>query len=81
MAYKYENHNIEPDIEILSQMADFYNTSIDYIVGHTDEQGRIEHREPFYLNKKETETIMQYRILTPDQQACVNQVIRTLLDK
>ncbi|MGN0530228.1 MAG: helix-turn-helix transcriptional regulator [Eubacterium sp.] len=30
---KYENHNIEPDIETLKNMAKFFNTSIDYLVG------------------------------------------------
>lgn len=33
---KYENHNIEPDIETLVQIADYFNTSVDYLVSHTD---------------------------------------------
>ena len=32
---KYENHNIEPEIAVLKRMADYFNTSIDFIVGHT----------------------------------------------
>ena len=32
---QYENHSIEPDIALLTQMADYFNTSIDYIVGRT----------------------------------------------
>ncbi len=31
---KYENHNVEPDIETLGAMADYFNVSIDYLVGH-----------------------------------------------
>ena len=30
---KYENHNIEPEIAVLKRMADYFNTSIDFIVG------------------------------------------------
>lgn len=78
---KYENHNIEPDIEVLIRIADFFNTSVDYVVGHTEIRRKIEHMEVFYLNDAETEAVIRYRSLTPDQQACVNQVIRTLLDK
>lgn len=33
---KYENHNIEPDIDTLKTMAKFFNTSIDYLVGYED---------------------------------------------
>lgn len=31
---KYENHNVESDIETLGAMADYFNVSIDYLVGH-----------------------------------------------
>ena len=33
---KYENHNIEPDIETLIRIADFFDTSVDYLVGHNN---------------------------------------------
>ena len=33
---KYENHNVEPDIESLRRMADYFGTTIDYIVGHSE---------------------------------------------
>lgn len=78
---KYENHNIEPDIEILINMANYFNTSIDYIVGHTEEQRKIERTEPFCLNAEEKETVMRYRTLSPEEQACVRQIIQTFLKK
>lgn len=31
---KYENHNIEPDIETLIRIADYFNTSVDCVIGH-----------------------------------------------
>ena len=30
---KYENHNVEPDIETLIKMADYFQVSLDYLVG------------------------------------------------
>ena len=31
---KYENHNIEPDIRTLTAFADFFHTSVDFLIGH-----------------------------------------------
>jgi len=31
---KYENHNIEPDIETLKKISDFFEVSVDYLIGH-----------------------------------------------
>lgn len=30
---KYENHDVEPDISTLIKMADYFNVSLDYLVG------------------------------------------------
>ena len=38
---KYENHNIEPDIDTLIRLADYFNVSIDYLVGRTDNISNI----------------------------------------
>ena len=78
---QYENHRIEPDIQTLMQMADFFHTSIDYIVGRTDIRRRIERTLPYYLNDEEGEIINRYRALTPKQRQCISQVIDTLMDK
>ena len=34
--YKYENGLAEPDIDMLKSFAEFFHTSIDYLVGYTD---------------------------------------------
>lgn len=78
---KYENHNIEPDIGILSRMADYFNTSIDYIVGRTDVRRPIEHTEVYHLNQAETELITRFRALSAAERDCVDHVILTFLKK
>ena len=77
----YENHNIEPDIQTLRQMADFFHTSVDYIIGHTDIRDHIEPTTAYHLNEAEADLITRYRTLTPKERACVSQVIETLLEK
>ena len=78
---QYENREIEPDIATLSQMADYFETSIDYIVGRTDIRRKIERTLPYYLNEEEGEVIKGYRALNIRQRQCVSDVIGTLQDK
>ena len=75
---KYENHNIEPDIFILSKLADFFNTSIDYIVGRTDVRRPIEHVEAFHLNDEEMNLVLRFRALNERERRCVGVVVETL---
>ena len=77
----YENHKIEPDIATLIQIADYFDTSIDYVVGHTEITRRIEPTSAFHLNAEEGDIINKYRALTPKERACVAQVIDALLEK
>ena len=78
---QYENHSVEPDISILSRLADHFNTSIDFIVGHTDIRRRIEHTDVFHLNQFETEVITRFRSLDEEEKRCIDMTIRTFLRK
>ena len=77
---QYENHNIEPDITVLSKIADYFDTSIDYIVGRTEIRRRIEYTEAFHLNLDESEIVTQYRALNDKEKACVKTVVHTILE-
>ncbi len=76
---KYENHNIEPEIEVLKRMADYFNTSVDFLVGHTDIKRKIEHTEMFHLNQFETEVITRFRSLDEEEKMCIDRTIQTFL--
>ena len=78
---QYENNSIEPDIFTLSKLADYFHTSIDYIVGRTDIRRPIEDTEPCFLNPKEMELIQHYRDLNESERGCVNTVVETLRAK
>ena len=75
---KYENHGIEPDIALLRQMADYFCTSVDYIIGRTDERRPIEPTEAWDLNMAEAELVDSYRRMDARQRACVDLVVQTL---
>ena len=72
---KYENHNIEPDIETLIRIADFFETSVDFLIGPTTVRRIIEEVHMYELNDHESKVMEQYRSLTPRQKACVNVVM------
>lgn len=78
---QYENHDTEPDIMTLRKLADYFETSVDYLIGHTDIRNHIEPTSAYHLNADEGEVIDKYRALTPKERACVAQVIDTLLEK
>lgn len=35
---KYENHNVEPCINILIKISNYFDVSVDYLVGNTNEK-------------------------------------------
>lgn len=73
--YKYENDITSPDIETLIRMADYFNTSIDYLIGHTDISHKIEPVTDEMLNSDETQLIRNYRKLSAYHKKIVKLVI------
>ena len=79
--YRYENGFYEPDITTLKLLADFFETSIDYLVGSTDIRRRIEAVRPFDLNEEETILIEKYRQLMGGARKSVMVMIDALLEQ
>lgn len=74
--YKYENDITSPDIETLTNMSNFFETSIDYLVGNSTIPNRIEHVERYDLNDDELLLVEGYRHLTTKQR----DIIKTIID-
>ena len=68
---KYENHNVEPDIDTLIKIADFFHVSVDFLIGHDLPQGESE----FRLHSDEVRLVSQYRQLTKSQQESIRMVM------
>ena len=73
---KYENHDVEPEIEILKRMAEYFDTTIDYLVGYSDQRHPPERWTEHRLNPSEDELLRQYRALTSEEKACIQETIR-----
>lgn len=68
---KYENHNIEPDIDTLIAIADFFHTSVDYLLGHTLIADGSDHR----LTQDEMDMISKYRFLSPKEKESIHLIL------
>lgn len=75
----YETGAYQPDIQTLVQMADFFETSIDYLVGHTDIRRKIEPVEEYALNAGEQELIAAYRALKGRQRELLALFLQALI--
>lgn len=76
---KYENHNIEPDISTLIKLADYFQTTVDYLIGHTIAMSGppIE----LELNKEEADLISNYRQLTKDEKESIRLIQKNYLKR
>ena len=71
--YKYENGITEPNLDILKNMAHFFDVSIDYIVGYSSFPHKIEKLTENSLTEDELTLLKQYRSLsTPARKAFHN---------
>lgn len=78
---RYENHDTEPEIEILKRMADYFDTTIDYLVGYSDQRYRPEHIKSHQLTPREESLVESFRELNGNQQNCVEQVMQLFRER
>lgn len=79
--YKYETQWCEPDIDMLKAMADFFGTSVDYLIGHSDIDRKIESVSPYDLNGDEGALIDAYRQLNADEKESLHLIIKNYTAK
>ena len=77
--HRYEHGFYEPDIQTLKLLANFFNTSIDYLVGYTDMRHKIEAVEKFDLNEEEAALLEKYRTLALNERRGIMGMIDALL--
>lgn len=78
--HRYERGINEPDIQTLKDLADFFETSIDFLVGNTNICHRIEPVQPFDLNDEESDLIKKYRQLNRNARKSTINIIDTFLE-
>lgn len=68
---KYENHGVEPDITTLISIADFFNVTVDYLIGRASDKSDI----PDKLTETERSLVREYKKLSSTEKACIKAVI------
>lgn len=72
---KYENHGVEPDIATLIAIANYFSTSVDYLIGNTDIERKLENIQKYDLSDEECRIMDGYRKLNPTEKEIVNLII------
>lgn len=76
---KYENHNVEPNIETLSLLADYFETSVDFIIGRTEIKRKIQEVERYALSEDEKKIIDIFRQLEKSDSKIVLDLCKRFL--
>ena len=70
---RYENHKVEPDIDTLIKMADYFGVTVDYLIGRTESNT---------LHELYSSSIIQkYHSLGKKERDCADAVICALCKK
>ena len=76
---KYENHNVEPDISTMIKIADFFNVSIDYLVGRTSVERRADALKETDLDLDEQNMVSIFRSLDKNQKELLVKLLKSLI--
>lgn len=74
---RYERHKIEPDIGTLILLADYFGTTVDYLIGH-DPKDSADTPE---LTREEWALLRDYRRLSDSERESIRLVIKNYLKK
>lgn len=75
---KYENHSTEPDIETLGKLADYFETTVDYLIGHQTGDVNAGQDAPL-LTREEREMLEGYRCLSRTERESIRLIIKNYL--
>lgn len=74
--HKYETADVQPDFAILKQIAIYFSTTVDYIIGHTTIR-EILGTDASPLTEEESKLIRHYRILDYPQRECLRMILNS----
>lgn len=78
--WKYENDLAQPDLELIIAFANFFNTSIDYLVGNTNNPRKYETLSETELNEDELAHLRLYRASAPEVRKLSEQMMQLYFD-
>ena len=78
--WKYENDLAQPDLELIIAFANYFNTSIDYLVGNTNNPRKYETLSETELNEDELAHLRLYRASAPEVRKLSEQMMQLYFD-
>jgi len=75
---KYERQTVEPDITTLMALADYFGTTVDFLIGHTPGAG-YDPRQELELTKEELSLVRDMRKLTSEEKKSIHLVVQNYL--
>ena len=78
---KYETQPTDPDVPRLIQIANYFNTSVDFLVGNTDIEHKYEAVYESDLNEDEMTVMSEYRETDRKGQEIILSLLRELNKK
>ena len=73
--YKYENQLTEPNLDMLEHMADFFDVSVDYLIGYSSCPHKIEEVTETALNTDELALLRAYRALPRSSRSVLKNLV------
>lgn len=79
----YENNHVEPDLDIIKRLADFYNVSSDYLLGITDNpKNNIAEIDIIQEDEEDYKTLNRYgRKMTPLQRKKAIKILEATFEE
>lgn len=76
---KYENHSVEPDIRTLIKIADYFETTIDYLVGHISCSTERDTVDDIELSREEKILAQDYGKLSKEEKESIRLVVKNYI--
>ena len=74
---KYENKDVEPDVETLTKIAEFFDVSLDFLVGRTNVKEMADKTRLSDLSGDEAKLVREFRRLTDRQKKCIIELLES----
>lgn len=74
---KYENHDVQPDLQTLIRFADFFHVSVDYLIGYSDIPTCLSSADQMDdMQQDEMHLLALYRQLTPQEKHSIALILQ-----
>lgn len=74
---KYETRDVQPDLETLKRMADYFHTTIDFLVDYKGNDESASGQAAMAFSSEEIRLVTQYRTLGNTEKVCLNLLLKT----